>query len=430
MLGANTSLYVHPSTGERQRNQHETSPKIPPKSSVSARHYTSEAGLEVVDVTESIGDGQRHRMVLGGSKGSYRMDGQTCRPQAAKYHGVETGPPLDNEAKRAPRFAMMGGGGGGGDANQREMFSGPELSFVGKEQFEYKPGFSYNDHERMLCEELKKLRPLKVKVEKLEKELRESHEINDQAKLYETKVVSLVSEVSLKEQEVDHLQSQLNDYAVSQTHSDNELKQEISTLRGENAHLKLLRDETDGSETTAKQSSASAKLAQEVISLQRQLKQKENEVQTLKIRVATDGQDSTQSKTRKTSKLSSSRSKSTSSVLGDDHDTEIHEDLTQQRAPAIPPRAQPDDGRGKELASLKHELAEKEAKIALLTQQVQKMEETSGRVAQILEHSKMQSGTIKNLKEQLSQTEVYCYVFRSASSGWLIVGCVRGVLRV
>ena len=61
------------------------------------------------------------------------------------------------------------------------------------------------------------------------------------------------------------------------------------------------------------------------------------------------------------------------------------------------------------------ELADKEAKIALLTQQVQKLEKTNGSVAQILEHSKMQSGTSKNLKEQLKQT-VYCYVIRSAST--------------
>ena len=233
---------------------------------------------------------------------------------------------------------------------------------------------TYQSYNQEMMAELSRLRPFEQEVQRLQKELEEAKSFQKDAILHHSQVVKLATKLSEMDEESRRVHAEKRHLEGSYK----TLENEVSSLRAQ-LHMKEAQVGQSVSDRPVKRAGAgTAESVEEVSQLRRQLDLKEREISKLKSQL---------------SELTSSLKPKTQARLKDA--------AMGQSTDEPPPLDLPTD-----MIELQQLLREKDAKIALISRQLQTFEKTAADLTKIVEHTKGQSRIVKDLRQQLARSEV------------------------
>ena len=244
---------------------------------------------------------------------------------------------------------------------------------------------TYQSYSREMMAELSRLRPFEEEVQRLQKELEEAKSFRKDAVLHHSQTVKLTTKLSEMEEESRRVHTEKRHLEGSYK----TLESEINSLRAQ-LHTKEAQVGQLMSDRPV-QRAGTAESAEEVSQLRRQLDLKEREILKLKSQL---------------SELASS--------LKPKPRAQLKDAAMGQSTDEPPPLELPTD-----MVELQQLLREKDAKMALMSRQLQTFEKTAADLTKIVEHTKGQSRIVKDLRQQLARREVrvcVCIVVRVSLS--------------
>ena len=230
---------------------------------------------------------------------------------------------------------------------------------------------------------------LEQEVERLQKELEEAKSFQKDVVLHHSQTVKLTTKLSEMEEESRRVHAEKRHLEGSYK----TLESEINSLRAQLHTKEVQVGQLMSDRPVQRAGSGTAESAEEVSQLRRQLDLKEREISKLKSQL---------------SELASS--------LKPKPRAQLKDAAMGQSADEPPPLELPTD-----MVELQQLLREKDAKMALMSRQLQTFEKTATDLTKIVEHTKGQSRIVKDLRQQLARTEVcivivpaqMCYVRNS-----------------
>ena len=264
------------------------------------------------------------------------------------------------------QIARQGGGGAGEQQHGREV--------------------TYQSYNQEMMAELSRLRPFEQEVQRLQKELEKAKSFRKDAIFYHSRVITLTTKLSEVEEENRRVRAEYHDLEGSYK----VLENEINSLR---AQLQTKEPQVGQivSDRMQRAGGGAAESAEEVSQLKRRLDLKEREILKLK----------SQSTELASSMKPNPRARLKDAAMGQSTDE--------------PPLDLPTD-----MVELQQLLREKDAHIAIISQQLQMFEKTAADLTKIVQHTKRQSEIVKNLKHQLARAEV------NTIHGTCSAGCSSG----
>ena len=251
------------------------------------------------------------------------------------------------------QIARQGGGGAGEQKHGREV--------------------TYQSYNQEMMAELSRLRPFEQEVQRLQKELEEAKSFRKDAVLYNSQVMDLTTKLSEVEEVNRRVCGEYRHLEGSYKVLENEINSLRAQLQAKEAQAgQVLYDRVQ------RAGGGAAESVEEVSQLRRQLDLKEREISKLKSQLT---------------ELASSMKPNPRARLKDG--------AMGQSTDEPPPLDLPTD-----MVELQQLLREKEAKIAIISRQLQKFEKTAADLTKIVEHTKGQSRIVKDLRQELARKEV------------------------
>ena len=236
---------------------------------------------------------------------------------------------------------------------------------------------TYQSYSREMMAELSRLRPFEQEVERLQKELEEAKSFQKDAILHHSQAVKLTTKLSKMEEENRRVHTDYRHLEASHKTLESEVNSLTAQLHAKEVQVGQLMSDRP----VQRAGGGTAESAEEVSQLRRQLDLKEREISKLKSQL---------------SELASSKPKPRA---------RLKDAAIGQSTDEPPPLELPTD-----MVELQQLLREKDAKIALMSQQLQKFEKTAADLMKIVEHTKGQSRIVKDLRQQLAKAEVHVCV--------------------